>query len=265
VVLIGRYILCEDSGGGFEFWKRVNVLLLDNYFDFVYSSEGWGSLPTKFEDIVRDHQCDLVMIAVDNVPKAVSSIRSVNSLSVKYGTAVLFTDYWCVEEVFVSFVYLSEWTKAKGSIVEIGDTVCEAILSGGMDRITEELVQSKLAELTGGKRKKTTREKFYKRLFGMLVGSGSGQFSLTKHSQDDSSVNTSCWFNDCITDKMNSRCQNFCGVPHDILTARGKLRCLFENSLLLNRDYGSKLVISSAPGFGHICERGRLRTTSKKH
>jgi hypothetical protein len=39
-----RYLLCEDSTGGFAFWESVNRLLLDGYFDVVDHSAGRGGL-----------------------------------------------------------------------------------------------------------------------------------------------------------------------------------------------------------------------------
>ena len=36
---MSKFLLCEDAKGGYDFWKKVNELLLDNYFDVVDTAE----------------------------------------------------------------------------------------------------------------------------------------------------------------------------------------------------------------------------------
>lgn len=234
-----RYLLCEDSTGGFAFWKSVNRLLLDGYFDVVDHSAGRGGLKKKIESLLPLEQCDVILVAIDDIPKSHAIIQSIRKLQKEHGINLSFTNYWCIEEVLVSFADLAKWSTVQGDVVKIGERVRDLIMQGNIGPRIDLGLQDELIALTGGKR--VNKEKFYTRLLGMLIDNGLGQFSFTKHESGDD-TNTSCWFNDCCDLRIGSGCQSLCGIPVDMTAASERLFFLFENSLLENREFGLKLI-----------------------
>ena len=105
-----RYLLCEDSTGGFAFWESVNRLLLDGYFDVVDHSAGRGGLKKKIENLLPLEQGDVILVAIDNIPKSHAIIQSIRKLQKEHGINLSFTNYWCIEEVLVSFTDLAKWS-----------------------------------------------------------------------------------------------------------------------------------------------------------
>jgi len=105
-----RYLLCEDSTGGLAFWENVNRLLLGGYFDVVDHSAGRGGLKKKIESLLPLEQSDVVLVAIDDIPKSHAIIQSIGQLQKEHSIDLCFTNYWCIEEVLVSFADL-----AKGS------------------------------------------------------------------------------------------------------------------------------------------------------
>ena len=184
-----RYLLCEDSTGGFEFWKNVNTLLLNNYFDIVDHSAGRGGLKRKIEALPIK-QDDIILVAIDDIPKSQSIIQSIRKLQKEQNINLSFTNYWCIEEILVSFSDLVIWTTVKGDIVKISEQVRKQIMEGNISPRIDSKIQDDLIALTGGKR--VNKEKFYARLLGKLIDNGIGQFSLTKH-ECGTDINTSCW------------------------------------------------------------------------
>jgi len=234
-----RYLLCEDSTGGFEFWKNVNRLLLGGYFDVVDHSDGRGGLKRKVESLIPIGQDDVILVAVDDIPKSQAIIQSIRKLQKEYDINLSFTNYWCIEEVLVSFLDLAKWSTVEGDIVDIGNRVRALIMSDKVGPRIDPELQDELIALTGGNR--VNKERFYTRLLGKLIDNGLGQFSFTKHESGDY-TNTSCWFNDCCDMRFDGGCQDKCGIPLDMTAASARLRYLFENSLLADRSYGLKLV-----------------------
>ena len=234
-----RFLLCEDSTGGFVFWESVNRLLLGDYFDVVGHSAGRGGLKKKIESLLPLRQSDVILVAIDDIPKSQAIIQSIRKLQKEHGINLFFTNYWCIEEVLVSFADLAKWSTVQGDIVKIGERVRSLIIQGNIGPRIDLELQDELITLTGGKR--VNKEKFYARLLGMLIDNGLGQFSFTKHELGDD-TNTSCWFNDCCELRISSGCQSMCGIPFDMTAASERLLCLFENSLLKNREFGLKLI-----------------------
>jgi len=105
-----KYLLCEDSTGGFVFWESVNRLLLDGYFDVVDHSAGRGGLKKKIENLLPLEQGDVILVAIDNIPKSHAIIQSIRKLQKEHGINLSFTNYWCIEEVLVSFTDLAKWS-----------------------------------------------------------------------------------------------------------------------------------------------------------
>ena len=237
-----RYLFCEDSTGGFVFWERVNLLLLNGYFDIVDHSGGRGGLKKKIEDLIPMGQDDIVLIAIDDIPKSQAIIQSIRKMQKEHGINLTFTNYWCIEEVLVSFSCLANWSTVKGDIVKIGERVRGLIMQGTIGPRIDLDLQDQLMTLTGGKR--VNKEKFYARLLGLLIDNGLGQFSFTKH-EPGADANTSCWFNDCCRMRFDSGCLSKCGIPPDMAAASDRLLFLFKNSLLANRVFGLKLIEES--------------------
>jgi len=240
-----RYLLCEDSTGGFAFWESVNRLLLNGYFDVVDHSAGRGGLKKKIESLLPLEQSDVILVAIDDIPKSHAIIQSIGQLQKEHGLNLSFTNYWCIEEVLVSFADLARWSTVQGDVVKIGERVRSLIMQGNIGPRVDLELQDELIALTGGKR--VNKEKFYARLLGMLIDNGLGQFSFTKH-ESGYDTNTSCWFSDCCDWRISSGCQNMCGIPLHMTVASERLLCLFENSLLENREYGLKLIEKANKG-----------------
>jgi len=240
-----RYLLCEDSTGGFAFWESINRLLLRGYFDVVDHSAGRGGLKKKIESLLPLEHGDVILVAIDDIPKSQSIIQSIRKLQKEHRIDLSFTNYWCIEEVLVSFSDLSKWSTVQGDVVKIGERVRDLIMQSNIGPRVDLELQDELVALTGGKH--VNKEKFYARLLGMLIDNGLGQFSLTKHELG-TDKNTSCWFNDCCEVRISSGCQNICGIPIDMTAASERLLFMFENSLLANRDFGLKLVEKANKG-----------------
>jgi len=244
-----NYLLCEDSTGGFQFWKTVNKELLNGFFCEVESAGGRGNLPAKVEEFAKRPNRGLIFVAIDNIPKSAGIIRDIESLTAKHGLDTIISDYWCIEEVFVSFYELAAWTKVSGPIEKEWRKVQSCVIAN-RDYLKEyPEVEENVRAITGGRR--VNREMFYARLLGKMVDNGLGQFSLTKTFKDTPDVNASCWFNDCCDAYKNLSCRNVCGVPSDMTVAQQRLEYLFIYSLLANRTFVKRLAeISSAEFFG---------------
>jgi hypothetical protein len=184
-------------------------------------------------------QGDVILVAIDDIPKSHAIIQSIRKLQKEHGINLSFTNYWCIEEVLVSFADLAKWSTVQGDVVKIGERVRSLIIHGNIGPRIDLGLQDELIALTGGKR--VNKEKFYARLLGMLIDNGLGQFSFTKHEPGDD-TNTSCWFNDCCELRIGGGCKSMCGIPIDMTAASERLLFLFENSLLKNREFGLRLI-----------------------
>jgi len=249
-----RYLFCEDSKGGFVFWKKVNELLLNSHFEVLESAGGRGELPKLFAKYLTQYEAgDTIMIAIDRIPKSEGILADLlklyeNCLLGKFDTEkqnLIITNYWCVEEILVSFAFLADWSKVTGDIIKPWNRIRDFISnppkvgSSKYHAILRQLQNEVIIVIGAGRH--VTREKFYARVLGKLIDNGLGQFSFTKHEQG-TSVNTSCWFNDCCELKYNEGCQNKCGLVFGATTAQERLRLLFENSLMETRSYGLPFV-----------------------
>ena len=222
------------------FWETANKLLFNSCFDIVESAAGRGNLPKLFAKYIN--QCnsgDLIFVAIDRIPVSEGIIRDILELHkqcLKSGRhpKLIFTDYWCVVEVLISFSQLAEWSKATGDVLESWMKVRGFINNPPGDYTSRQTLlkslQDEVISISGGRY--VTRERFYTKVLGLLVNNGLGQFSLT---------DTSCWFNDCSKNRIDSGCKSLCGIPESMSTAGARLLCLFKESLLKNKSYGLKL------------------------
>ena len=229
-------MLCEDSKGGFLFWQKFNDILLNKYFDVVDHSGGFGGLPLKVQDAIIDGAC-FIFVAIDEVPKSVMTIKRVKDLLIENHVEHTITDYWCIEEVLLSFIHLPTWTKSEQGLVDIWHSVYHTVIGGADARVSAD-IQNALIHITGGRH--VEKEKFYKRLYGTMVNTKPAQFSLVKH-QEGTDTNTSCWFNNCSPVMIRNGCKECCGIPDEMTRAFERLLCLYKNSLFGSREFGKML------------------------
>ena len=263
----GNYILCEDSNGGAFFWETVNREILSDYFQLM-PCFGFGNLWLEFDKLRRSSALNsesIIIIVMDNITKqgARTILDKFRKIKREETYRIEISDYYCIEEVFLSFESLLDWCKYNGSLkreyekisksIRLKDVYFDEVItqSDPETKTTKIISQTpgklmnevdKVKYVLGGKR--YNREGFAKAFYGHIIGSNTkGQFSVERENRDK--ITTSCWFTDCgIVSQHNlDLCRDtYCGIPENINTAGEKLYTLFCDSFLYYSDIGIDLL-----------------------
>ena len=193
-------ILCEDSAMGREFWNTINEYCLDNKAK-VLTSKGVDNMSQKIKSVTLSKN-DKVVFAIDNIgdEKVRDILRSLKEDAKRRGYSFKISQYYCIEEVFLSFRYFADWMKLPDEVRRaIWNPIFEFITGVSSfdyskddgfrslfpkDNNREQLANSYLNKLT------------YNRADGL---SNADRFWVHKDAYG------SCWYVDCKTGK---------GVPY---------------------------------------------------
>jgi len=218
----------------------------------VVSANGRGNLPSKFVELKPYYTKDShVLIAIDNIPKSYQILKDIRAEYVKTSlydignrkryTNLQFTDYWCIEEVLVSFPCLNLWSRVVCKFPQQLQTLVTMLRSprdratfrGAIQEIQEEVAE--IMNLSSIRNKNP--EEFFAYLSGILIDNKVGQFSINKYNQ---SVHA-CWYNECHVSDAE-KCDSICLLRHNCTTLQERFEHLFSTSLLATRNYGLPLL-----------------------
>lgn len=105
------YILCEDSGSGKDFYKGLCRAFLPNggyLVDDTHGNKGYLSYLDNFINQNKLGHGDSLLLAFDNVESSktfdvASIIEFAEDISSKRGVSIFYTEYYCFEEVYLSY------------------------------------------------------------------------------------------------------------------------------------------------------------------
>ena len=232
-----KYIICEDSGSGFTFFKTVRDICFTEDQCEVVSSYG----NTNFQDTVKAiieklKQGDFLMLAFDSVEVSEDFNPKNIIISAQYGcdkakATLYYTTYYCFEELFLSYDYLADMfmngsykKDDKELWMKLLNYIHDSIFSGNDYYVDNELVSYVKSII---KKSNRTKEKFIKAVLTHISGSIRGDFKIT-----DGSLGK-CWLQACeiatFTNK-EYRCKN-CIYNFKGLNASEKLIEIEQHSL----------------------------------
>ena len=233
-----KYILCEDSGSGFQFFRRVRDICSSKEECKVLTSNGNSQYLNCLEKLILELETgDILILAFDSVEVEVgfnprNIINTAKYFCHQKNVSLYYTIYYCFEEVFLSYQYLEEmfelgtYSKDDKDIwLSILHYIYESIHSGNEYYIgNHDLVEYVKSIIQKAGR---TKEKFTKAVLTHISGSILGDFKI----YDGAFGN--CWIVPCNDIKMknksyrcimcNSRFKNMCKIE--------KLLELEENAL----------------------------------
>lgn len=115
------HIVCEDKTVGFEFWQTINKIGLNGKAHMV-TAKGKDNIVrtirelSKRKDKFALHSGDTVFVAFDSVSSEFTDdIDSmVGADAIKIGYKYILSNYYCIEEVFLSFTEIHKWLNLDG-------------------------------------------------------------------------------------------------------------------------------------------------------
>lgn len=261
------YILCEDEGSGLTFWMTVNKVLLHNRARVV-TAKGKDNITAKFvtrkkdakgneiSGVARGVQRDIfltaddtLLIAFDNIGGTTTSkvIGAANREREHIGFRLIYTTYYCIEEVFISFPDLFEYCEFDGAVEYLHKQIDTAELRSKLTflrdcilnrkDLAKEVSQSILFQ--GSNISKIGREQFSSNFLTRITRQAVGYFLVDKsklgecwqYSCDEapSVVNAECILNG---KKFSNYACNICKLKSTIPDISDRLINLSETSVL---------------------------------
>lgn len=227
------YIVCEDSKMGYRLWKAINDCMLGGKAKVV-SSFGITNMVSTIKELgIR--RGDRLFCAIDNI-QGVESYKvlvwlgdNVHNIGYRYCT----TNYSCVEDVFTSFEYLDKWiTTLDQESREKLDTARKIINNRCKDNMDDSLVtNSKLKKMYPTAN--TDEQMSARIIYDITKNTG---FVVSKGGLGR------CWTAQCnCVQQYPEYCKaKRCGVFYykvaEWMTRKGKIRTLWNNSILKNED-----------------------------
>ena len=237
------HIIVEDAGSGKEFWAAVNKEFLDSKGNIIEA----GGVTNLDKELRKNFELgnissgDYILIAFDNTGTLQASVQmeKLKKHATEYKlSGLIFTTYYCFEEIFLSFERLLDWVKPRLSDSEIaliqfiGNSIRERkdYLTNHSEFETEfnQLVESRHLTI-----KALGREKLSANLLSYITQQNIG-FKITKGSIG------SCWIHDCCQTSVDvfsgydNKITKFikqCGLTEEE-KAKTKLEAIFTASVL---------------------------------
>lgn len=199
-----RVIICEDSGSGFMFFKKLcSIFNVDCTIVSTYGNLSYRDIAVS--ELYKLNKGDYALLAFDNVSPTVEFsafdvIGMVWDIANEFGLRIWYTNYYCFEEVFLSYeryldfcIFNEEYSKLMSQWVSSLEYVRMCIMTG-VDYFRSDdsrilFVKSKVKSAS------INREKFCKALLRnisrLLRG---GEFTITDGSLGN------CWLCSCYND-----------------------------------------------------------------
>ena len=237
------YILCEDSGAGFNFYRKISNIYATESRCKVIPSNGNGNYKKELRKIKYLLQKDdTLILTFDNIETR-NSFNSKNILDnaklicENKKVRLYYTTYYCFEEIFLAYAYLN-YMFYKGSYHYEDKNIWIKLLNYiyiSLQNETEYYTKNNsLVEYAKSKINKANKNKenFAKAVLTYISGSIRGDFKI--HGSNLGK----CWLENCGSINMPNkeyRCNN-CIARFKYLDSEYKLDELMRYSLPLFKD-----------------------------
>ena len=227
-----KYILCEDSGSGFEFFKYLKDIYSTSEECEVRTTYGNSGYSDCLEELVQELKTnDTLILAFDSVevennfnPKNI--ITAAKYYCEQVGAKCYYTVYYCFEELFLSYNYLEEmfqsgsYNKSDKSLwVNILHYLHDSIHKGNEYYIDNNDLVKYVKETI--KKAGRTKEKFTKAVLTHISGSISGDFKITGGEFGK------CWLVSCDCVRMKNKAYR-CNECNSRFKGKVDIEKLFE-------------------------------------
>ncbi len=239
------YILCEDSGSGKILYKQLNQIYLMGKA-IVTSVYGVNNFCEKYnKDILnRITSSDVLFIAIDNVEDSAVSdtLTFFMNESAKMGFRLVCSQYYCIEEVFLSYKYFCKFLSIDPMIEKqyyrpVYDVIkAQYILKNNTNvpnYFSFNYIKNWISTTGNSKRNyPTTREQMAAKLLSRL-SEGSNDAFRKKFQVNKGDIGY-CWFSDCDSQHPNSCAKVLCSLNENKkrMDSLSKLRVFWDNTLL---------------------------------
>lgn len=229
------YIVTEDEGSGFQFWKSVADNLLINQRNITLTtSKGVANIPRILKRL-NLKLGDTLLLAVDAVyDNSSASIKDIFELALlichRAQARLIRTTYYCFEEVFLSYNKIEFMCKGQAAdrdrklIVTVRNSIYNQVNYAQSEALNDSLLPTSI-------KKTGSREKLAKALLSYITFKMAGMFKVV------SGTLGRCWIDSCndlrqhkskiLTPQYCSKCSYACKEG----TAISKLEHLDENTL----------------------------------
>ena len=208
------YIVTEDSKSGFQFWEAIKKIILDDSVNAsIISACGIDGIISTVNSL-NLKSTDTLLMCLDNkgTYQVKVVIKSVKQKAKNLGVRLIITDYYCMEEIFLSFSKLEDWvTCHKTDNITIHEYIRNCVMQGVnyFDYPTEEIIEFVRQNNL------TNREHLASSLLGQYTSLNKG-WHICKSDMGE------CWIKDC------------CKLPNIDMTAIEKVMTLENNSIFKN-------------------------------
>lgn len=219
---MNTYIWCEDTGSGFEFWKKIFDTLFDGFV--VESKKNNSELCKAVSKLDSDDMYYVLMDnAIDNPDVLREKQRLHSVMKGKDNVAVI--KIHSFEFILLSFQLLEDWVFAeedelkdkRKKLLELKPEFVDLISNGGdADRL------SVIRETLGYSKKLNTEQLSAKMLFEITRNTG---FETTKGKLGE------CFIIDCCNWEARAE-DDICGIDRKRLASDDKIRTIFDYSVL---------------------------------
>lgn len=260
-VKIVLYIVCEDSKSGFKLWKHIEKVYNKHYKGKdtaqAVTAKGKDKIYSLITEKLKPVGRDRVLVTVDKVDDTdfSSLLKSLTIDSQKNGYGFELTRYYCIEEIFLSFLdlklwlgiypdansmYLTQvqkyiWDYSRHSILDTTDNSVDTpsyfvepykvYRDASLENKISRYFKQEYFKERG--RQATTREQMASFILGRVTRSYNKGFRVTK------GLLGKCWFNDSIKSGRNRQeSEKFCSSRNCYIYSKNKCETTGEEKLL---------------------------------
>lgn len=224
-----KYVITEDSNSGYKVWVAIAKCL--NTSVIVKSSDGNKNLTKKLSDLPLARG-DSVLVALDRVGFAIDSIMtSIINYCRTLGVKIEFTEYYCIEEVFVSY---KNWNTRGFNLPTVADS-CGLAFETINTYINNNKKYSplKMRECQGFILSYRLRGKTKEHILAVLLQ----QYTRRSTYRVGRKTISNCWLVGCCPDSMDNSVKSLCAANSNININRhetlgAKIEDLCRNSIL---------------------------------
>lgn len=231
--MIMIYIVSEGSPNGAESMFIKNLLYIYNVKDYsLHFSSGNRRLNSVLTDVSNMvSHTDKVILFVDNVSRIGKHtlrlfLRKWISIFEGIDVAFYHTTYYCFEEIFLSYQYLSVMCNTEYK--DICDNLSNSLMNN-VDYTTDKELTTAIRHIVGECR---TREHISSALLSIITRGILGKFHINKGTLGE------CWFGKCDSCRLQERCRYRC----KLLSSVDKFEH-FECATILASDLSFKDVL----------------------
>lgn len=240
-------ILCEDSAMGKDFWSAINIYCLDGQAK-VLTSNGVDKMSEKIKSVNLSTN-DKVIFAIDNIgdSKVRSILRSLKNDAKNRGYSFKISSYYCIEEVFLSFVFFPDWLRLSDDVrKDIWKPIFEFVTGkSSFDYSKDDIFRARFP-------KDNNREQLANSYLNILTYNRKNGLANSDKFWIHKSGFGSCWYESCQTgDGVPYICnrKNYICYLYEQgynFTSGEKLEYFWNNSILVNTVFPLSVIKKAA-------------------